>query len=135
MLLDDHKLTNMARPGTSISRIGTSNKGVSPLVRPVTSSGRPLSGVVRPQSSQRQGTTSMNNHIRQQTGYRTGTARLMSSGGRYLRIATSTLQSLNSSLSLNINDIIPKQIVKKRSSCQSCCRLSFIRLKKTMKNR
>jgi tetratricopeptide repeat protein 8 len=112
MLLDDNKLSSMARPGTSLMRPGTSSKGISPMVRPISSSGRPLSGIVRPQSSNRK--TGVNN-LRQQTGNRVGTSRAITSGGRHLRLATASLQSLNSSLSLNLNDINPKNIVKKKS--------------------
>lgn len=112
ILLEDHKLSNMPRPGTSLNRVGTS-KGTSPLIRPSSSTGRPLSGVVRPQSSNRKG-TAMNNPIRQPTG-RVATSRITTSGGRQIRLATASLQSLNSSLSLNINDIVPKNIIKKKS--------------------
>jgi tetratricopeptide repeat protein 8 len=113
MILDEHVITHAPRPGTSL-RAGTSAKGMSPLIRPVTSSGRALSGVVRAETGKRQGTASNVSIIRQQTG-RAGTSRATTSGGRYLRIATASLQSLNSSLSLNISDINPKNIVKKRS--------------------
>ena len=112
ILLEDNKLSNAPRPGTSIQRTGTS-KNISPLVRPVTSSGRPLSGVVRPASSQRQGTAS--NRLQTAMNSRVGTSRATTSGGRHLRIATATLQRLNSSPSLNMNDIVPKSVVKKKS--------------------
>ena len=117
MLLDENRISNAARPGTSLMRPGTSQKGgPSPLVRPVSSSGRAVTGVVRPQSSQRQGTQS--NQSRLQTaskGQRLGTTRATTSGGRYMRIATASLQSLNSTMSLNVNDINSKEIVKKQS--------------------
>ena len=116
-MLDDNKMSTAFRPGTSLQRPGTSAKGNSPLVRPVSSSGRPMSGVVRPaSSSNRQGTQS--NQSRLQTaskGQRLGTTRATTSGGRYMRIATASLQSLNSSLSLDVNDIVASQIVKKQS--------------------
>ena len=114
ILLEDHKVSNIARPGTSIM-IQNTSKGVSPLIRPVTSSGRPLSGVVRPQSGINRLNTASNALLRQQTGYRAGTSRTTTAGGRHLRIATASLKSLNSSPSLDINDIIPKNIVKKPS--------------------
>jgi tetratricopeptide repeat protein 8 len=115
ILLEDHKVSNVPRPGTSIMITNTA-KGVSPLIRPVTSSGRPLSGVVRPQTgTNRLNTTSNSNYIRQQTGYRAGTSRATTQGGRHLRIATASLKSLNSSLSLDVNDVNPKNIIKKPS--------------------
>ena len=114
MLLDDHKLSNAPRAGTSLGRLKTGDKGISPLVRPTTSSGRPLSGVVRPATGQqRQGTS--NNLNRLQTGMNRAVSRGTTSGGRYLRIATVSLQSINSSLSLNAANIVPKSVVKKKS--------------------
>jgi len=114
ILLEDHKVSNVVRPGTSIMAPSTA-KGISPLIRPVTSSGRPLSGVVRPQSSSRLNTASNSNMIRKQTGNRVATSRATTSGGRHLRIATASLKSLNSSISLDINDIVPKNLIKKPS--------------------
>ena len=41
-----------SRPGTSLLRVpGTARDGPSPAVRPVTQSGRPVSGILRPGSS------------------------------------------------------------------------------------
>lgn len=110
IILDDHSITKTARPGTSL-RVGTSAKGANPMIRPVTSSGRPLTGVVRPGTVQRQGTAT----IAFLNPGRIGTSRATTSGGRYLRIATASLQSLNSSLSLDTKDINPKTIVQKKS--------------------
>jgi len=97
-------------------RIGTSSgKANNPMVRPSSSSGRPLSGVVRPASA-RSGTASNENRMKTANKMnRAGTGRAMTSGGRHIRLATASLQSLNSSPSLNINDINPKNVVKKKS--------------------
>lgn len=113
MLLEDNKLSNAPKPGTSYQRTNTANKNSGPMMRPMSSVGRPLSGVVRPNSvSNRQGTTSN----RLLTGSnRIGTSRGYTSQGRQLRLATASLQSLNSSITLNINDINPKTIVTKKS--------------------
>ena len=114
MILDDNSIAKIARPGTSLrGNTSSSSLGPNPMVRPVSSSGRPLSGVVRPGTVQRQGTSS-GNIIRTQTG-RAGTSRATTAGGRYLRIATASLQSLNSSVSLDTKDINPKTIIKKKS--------------------
>lgn len=116
MLLDEHAISSVARPGTSIHRIGTSaGKGSNPMIRPSSSAGRPMSGVVRPATG-RAGTAS--NEKRLSTANkmnRAGTGRVMTSGGRQIRLATASLQSLNSSPSLNINDINSKTVVKKKS--------------------
>jgi len=116
MLLDDHAISSVARPGTSIQRIGTSaGKASNQMIRPSSSAGRPLSGVVRPASS-RAGTASNENRLKTANKInRAGTGRAMTSGGRQIRLATASLQSLNSSPSLNINDINAKNVVKKKS--------------------
>jgi hypothetical protein len=111
--LDDNKLSNAPRPGTSYHKPGTANKGGNPMMRPMSSIGRPVSGVVRPNSiNNRQGTTS--NRLLTSNN-RTGTSRGTTSQGRQLRLATASLQSLNSSITLNLNDINPKSIVTKKS--------------------
>lgn len=115
-MLDEHSITNHSRPGTSIQRMGTSSgKPNNPLIRPSSSSGRPLSGVVRPASG-RKGTASNENRLSTANkSNRIGTSRLTTSGGRHIRLATASLQSLNSAPSLDINDINPKTVVKKKS--------------------
>ena len=107
------------------------------MVRPSSSSGRPLSGVVRPATG-RSGTASNENRLKTASKInRVGTARATTSGGRHIRIATASLQSLNSSPSLDINDLNPKNVVKKKSLAKvkknfqklkklGCCRLYFL---------
>ena len=108
MILDDHSIASVPRPGTSLRAITTNNS-----IKPSGNNGRPISGVVRPGTNSRIGTSS-GNIIRQQTG-RVGTSRATTSGGRYLRIATASLQSLNSNFSLDTRDINPKTLVLKKS--------------------
>ena len=108
MILDDHSIASVPRPGTSLRAITTNNS-----IKPSGNNGRPISGVVRPGTNSRVGTSS-GNIIRQQTG-RVGTSRATTSGGRYLRIATASLQSLNSNFSLDTRDINPKTLVLKKS--------------------
>ncbi|KAI6220994.1 hypothetical protein M3Y99_01569800 [Aphelenchoides fujianensis] len=48
--MDDHAIVTGARPGTSLNRPVTDAAGPSPAVRPRTQSGRPLSGMLRPES-------------------------------------------------------------------------------------
>ena len=50
MFLGDHKLSALPRPGISLKKL-TSSSGVSPLVRPTSNAGRPVTGVVRPNTS------------------------------------------------------------------------------------
>lgn len=110
LILDDHSIAQLPRPGTSLKTI--SQQAGNPMQRPTSSTGRPMTGVIRPGTIQRVGTSS-GNIIKQ--GNRLGTARATTSGGRYLRIATASLQSLNSNFSLDTKDIDPKKIVQKKS--------------------
>ncbi len=112
LILDDHSISSLPRPGTSLRQTGTS-KAQNPMLRPISSTGRPVTGVVRPGSVARVGTAS-GQVLRGTTG-RVGTSRATTSGGRYLRIATASLQSLNSNFSLDTKDINPKKIVLKKS--------------------
>lgn len=109
LLLDDHSISTLPRPGTSLRATGTGQGGG--MNRPVTSSGRPMTGVVRPGTVSRVGTSS-GNIVRAGTGMM---ARATTSSGRYLRIATASLQSINSNFSLDTKDINPKTIVRKKS--------------------
>ncbi len=113
-ILDDHKISNQARPGTSIQRPGS--RGINQGIRPMSSSGRPVTGFARP-SSRSQNTSDKNNVHGLNRGATSN--RAITSGGRNLRLATASLQSLNSSLSLNIADINVKSIVKKKSLCRA----------------
>ncbi|XP_018426567.1 PREDICTED: tetratricopeptide repeat protein 8 isoform X5 [Nanorana parkeri] len=87
MTLDENSIAQVARPGTSI-RQATAKKieGPSPAVRPVTQSGRPLTGFVRPSTqSGRPGT--MEQAIR--TPRTANTARpITSASGRHVRLGT-----------------------------------------------
>ena len=63
LILDDHSISTLPRPGTSLRVIGTGQGGN----RPITSSGRPMTGVVRPGTMSRVGTSS-GNIVRAGTG-------------------------------------------------------------------
>ncbi|XP_018426566.1 PREDICTED: tetratricopeptide repeat protein 8 isoform X4 [Nanorana parkeri] len=90
MTLDENSIAQVARPGTSI-RQATAKKieGPSPAVRPVTQSGRPLTGFVRPSTqSGRPGT--MEQAIR--TPRTANTARpITSASGRHVRLGTASM--------------------------------------------
>ncbi|XP_077123704.1 tetratricopeptide repeat protein 8 isoform X2 [Ranitomeya variabilis] len=85
--LDENSIAQVARPGTSIRQATAKRpEGPSPAVRPVTQSGRPLTGFVRPSTqSGRPGT--MEQAIR--TPRTAHTARpITSASGRYIRLGT-----------------------------------------------
>ncbi|KAM6133242.1 tetratricopeptide repeat protein 8 isoform 4-T4 [Phoenicopterus ruber ruber] len=91
MMLDENAIAQVARPGTSLKLPGTSQGGgPSPAVRPVTQSGRPITGFVRP-STQSGRPSTMEQAIKTP---RTGlTARpITSASGRYLRLGTALFE-------------------------------------------
>ena len=109
LILDDHSISSLPRPGTSFKNVGNTQGGVA---RPVTSSGRPMTGVVRPGTISRVNPSS-GSIVRTGTGM--NLTRAMTSGGRYLRAATASLQSINSSMTLDTKSINPKKIVMIKS--------------------
>eukprot|EP01032_Pedospumella_encystans_P010280 gene10280-12032_t len=92
MLLDENALASMPRPGTSLSAPQTSSRTGSydPVVRPVSSSGRPVTGFSRPSSSRpMSGTGNVRDAL--QSSRRSGTARPMTTLGREVRLGTASL--------------------------------------------
>ncbi|XP_069494059.1 tetratricopeptide repeat protein 8 isoform X2 [Ambystoma mexicanum] len=90
MMLDENAIAQVARPGTSLKLpVSSQSGGPSPAVRPVTQSGRPLTGFVRPSTqSGRPGT--MEQAIR--TPRTAHTARpVTSASGRYVRLGTASM--------------------------------------------
>lgn len=90
MMLDENAIAQVARPGTSLKLPVTGQVGgPSPAVRPVTQSGRPVTGFVRPSTqSSRPGT--MEQAIR--TPRTSHTARpVTSASGRYVRLGTASM--------------------------------------------
>lgn len=108
-ILDEYKISNKPNPGTSLQR--PDSRYINQGIRPMSSSGRPLTGYVRPETRSNNNETDKNSQLKRLT---TGN-RIMTSNGRNVRVATASLQSLNSTLNLNISDINPKSIVKKKS--------------------
>ncbi|NXD34302.1 TTC8 protein, partial [Copsychus sechellarum] len=90
MILDENAVAQVARPGTSLKLPGTSQGGgPSPAVRPVTQSGRPITGFVRP-STQGGRPNTMEQAIR--TPRTALTARpITSASGGYIRPGTASM--------------------------------------------
>ncbi|XP_041903359.1 tetratricopeptide repeat protein 8 isoform X2 [Corvus kubaryi] len=90
MILDENAIAQVARPGTSLKLPGTSQGGgPSPAVRPVTQSGRPITGFVRP-STQSGRPSTMEQAIR--TPRTALTARpITSASGGYVRLGTASM--------------------------------------------
>uniref|UniRef100_A0AAR2IV62 Tetratricopeptide repeat domain 8 n=1 Tax=Pygocentrus nattereri TaxID=42514 RepID=A0AAR2IV62_PYGNA len=91
IMLDESSIAQVARPGTSLRLPGTSQGGgPSPAVRPMTQSGRPITGFVRPSTqSGRPGT--MEQAIK--TPRTANTARpVTSASGRFVRLGTTLFE-------------------------------------------
>ncbi|KAG2493544.1 hypothetical protein HYH03_008358 [Edaphochlamys debaryana] len=102
ILLDEHQVAQVPRPGTSLSRPMTSAAGSgapSQAVRPMTGSGRPLTGFARPGTGSNRPTTSASGRVGtaslQQAlkGAKPGTARPVTTSGRFVRLGTASLAS------------------------------------------
>ncbi|XP_075245624.1 tetratricopeptide repeat protein 8-like [Convolutriloba macropyga] len=90
VLLDEHSMSKVSRPGTSFNATNT-NSSISKAIRPTTQSGRPVSGFVRPGSeSGRPGT--MEQALK--TARTARSARPISTAsGRYVRLGTASMIS------------------------------------------
>jgi len=88
ILMDENAISEAPRPGTSLRRPET---GSTHQMRPVSSSGRPMTGFARPGTSNRPGTGAVDVE-RVLTGQRAGTAaRPVTSGGRLVRLGTASM--------------------------------------------
>uniref|UniRef100_A0A2D4IRA7 Uncharacterized protein n=2 Tax=Micrurus TaxID=8634 RepID=A0A2D4IRA7_MICLE len=90
MMLDENAIAQVARPGTSLKIPGTGHgAGPSKAIRPVTQTGRPLTGFVRP-STQAGRPGSIEQALK--TPRTAHTARPMTSAsGRYVRLGTASM--------------------------------------------
>lgn len=101
MILDENAIASMPRPGTSLNRPQSSAKGAGydQGLRPVSSSGRPLTGFIRPGSSRpMSGSTSLRDALQSSRGSTASGARPMTSLGREVRLSTASLNSSNGKL-------------------------------------
>lgn len=93
VLLDDNSMASAPRPGTSLqkpltsARPGSSSNGN----RPVSTSGRPLSGFARPGTNNRTGSSQGVEGAFQ--GNRPGTSRPVTTSGRFVRLGTASMRS------------------------------------------
>ena len=95
MLMDENALASMPRPGTSLSTPQTANKiggSYDQGMRPVSQSGRPVTGFARPSSSMpMSGSSNVRDAL--QSSRRAGTARPMTTLGREVRLGTASLST------------------------------------------
>lgn len=95
IVMDENAVASMPRPGTSLSTPQVNSRGNTGFdqgVRPVSQSGRPVTGFARPSSSR---PTSGSANVRDvlQSSRRSGTARPMTTLGREMRLGTASLSS------------------------------------------
>ncbi|KAG9481776.1 hypothetical protein GDO78_010805 [Eleutherodactylus coqui] len=124
MTLDDNSIAQVARPGTSL-RQATAKKfeGPSPAVRPVTQSGRPLTGFVRPSTqSGRPGT--MEQAIR--TPRTAHTARpITSASGRYIRLGTASMLTNPDGPFINLSRLNLSKYAQSPNLAKTLCEYIF----------
>lgn len=115
IIMDQHAMNKMPRPGTSLrppptssgrslNLAGGSSGGISQSVRPLTQSGRPLSGFARPGTQSGRGGGGSGRVEDAFKGVRPGTSRPMSMAGRYVRLGTASMLA-DGSDALNIERI------------------------------
>lgn len=113
MLLDENAVASMPRPGTSLNvpqgstynRVnGTFDQGT----RPVTQSGRPVTGFIRPSSSRPlSGQTDVREAL--QSSRRAGTARPMTNLGREVRLGTASLSTSTTGSLIDVDKLNMKK--------------------------
>lgn len=114
MLLDENALAAVSRPGTSLSAPQTASKGSSfnPAMRPVSQSGRPLTGFARPSSSSSGSATDVRAAL-QSSSRRGGTARPMTNLGREVRLGTASLAQSSTGALVDVEKINIKKYASK----------------------
>lgn len=93
LLLDENAIAKAPRPGTSLKKPMTAASGNgfgAPNLRPLSSSGRPMSGFARPGTQSGRGDGGVEAAFR---GSRPGTSRPVSVAGRFIRLGTASLVS------------------------------------------
>eukprot|EP00392_Amoebophrya_sp_AT5.2_P003556 g3561.t1 len=108
LVMDDHAMATAPRPGTSLRNVGTSvgGSGPSPVIRPVSQSGRPLTGFARAGTSRATSSSGRNELATAMGATRPGSsARPLTSLGRLVRLGTASLSQANTK-----EFIIPEQL-------------------------
>ncbi len=119
ILMDENAIASVPRPGTSLSAPKTSSANSSGSydqgVRPVSNSGRPMTGFARPASSRpMSGTTDIRDAL--QSSRRVGTAsggRPMTNMGREIRLGTASLAGRPGDSLVNVDRLNIKKYARK----------------------
>eukprot|EP01038_Epipyxis_sp_PR26KG_P007096 gene7096-9682_t len=108
MLMDENAMASVPRPGTSLNSAQTASKvgsSYDPVVRPVSQSGRPVTGFARPSSSRPLSGNTGNIRDALQSSRRSGTARPMTTLGREVRLGTASLSSSSSGALIDVEKL------------------------------
>jgi tetratricopeptide repeat protein 8 len=130
MLLDDNAMASAPRPGTSLSRpqdggggaLNNNQPGGNQSMRPISSSGRPLSGFARP-GSRSGGRTANSLQEALAGGGRpgTGAARPMTSLGRRVRLGTASMLSDHGGPFINADRLNVRKYARRPSLAKVLC--------------
>ena len=120
MLMDENAIASAPRPGTSLnapsSRVGTSGNSYDQGIRPVSNSGRPMTGFSRPGSSRPMSGNTGNIRDALQSSRRVGTAagsRPMTTLGREIRLGTASLAGSSNGSMVNLERLNIKKYAQK----------------------
>ena len=91
MVLTEDAIAQIARPGTSL-RTAVAKTALSPAVRPVTQTGRPISGVTRPVTQTGAGSESIEAALQAPRTAKTGRP-MTTASGRFVRLGTASMLS------------------------------------------
>eukprot|EP00455_Lapot_gusevi_P018693 TRINITY_DN20242_c0_g1_i10.p1 TRINITY_DN20242_c0_g1~~TRINITY_DN20242_c0_g1_i10.p1 ORF type:complete len:501 (+),score=88.98 TRINITY_DN20242_c0_g1_i10:70-1572(+) len=120
ILLDENAIASAPRPGTSLNRplTGSRTGGPNQGIRPMTNSGRPLSGFARPGTQSRGSSRDVNSAFQ---GNRPGTSRPVSVAGRFVRLGTASLLSGNNGQFIVAEQLDLKKYVKRPALAKALC--------------
>jgi|TARA_B110000208_G_scaffold48886_3_gene64602 tetratricopeptide repeat protein 8 len=125
-LLDEHATADAPRPGTSLQGgrrggRGRTSAGPDQGVRPVSASGRPLTGFARPGSaSARQGTAGRLGTSSFQTN-RSGTGKPLSALGRAVRLGTASMLAEPSGVFIDVDRLDLARYAKRPHIAKALC--------------
>jgi len=131
ILMDENAVASKPRPGTSLTRPLTKAEGGGPsqIVRPMSVSGRPMSGFARP-GTNRPNTSSQGRGLLGTAlqGNRPGTSRPLTSAGRLLRLGTASMREVGDDFA-NIDRLDMRKYAEKGCLSKGLCDYLFVVLR------
>lgn len=122
ILLDEHGITEAPRPGTSINNPNRPTTGsIDQSVRPVSSSGRPITGFLRPGTSSRGSSSHGNTVDNAFKSNRPGTSRPMTSLGRQVRLGTASMRSDPGGVFINVDKLDMNKYARRPTLAKALC--------------